>query len=73
MPKDSQLRFCPKCGGQNINIFRWGFLSGPYGLATPPQYHCNDCNYDSGLFPVAESKEELKKIQDKIRKKRKWL
>ena len=71
LPSDVKLRFCPKCGSQKISIFKRGVLSGLYGDATPHQYHCIDCNYKSAIFPVANSKGDLKKIQEKMKKKKK--
>lgn len=68
--QDINLRFCPKCGSQNISVFKEGPASGLYGGVMERQYKCDTCNFRAALFPVADDEEELKKIQKKLGKKK---
>ena len=65
--KESKLRFCPKCGSQNLRADYKSFaLIGGAGQA---EYYCKDCGLKSILFLVAKDEIELKKIQKDLKKK----
>ena len=61
--KESKLRFCPKCGSQNLNV---NFKSFALSIAGQPEYVCKKCGLKSALFPIAKDEEELRKIQKKL-------
>jgi len=65
--KESRLRFCPKCGGQDIISISSKSLALLGGGS--PEYYCRDCELKSVLFPIAKDEAELKKIQKKLKKK----
>jgi len=64
--KESRLRFCPKCGGQNISANSKSFAL--FGMGSP-EYYCRDCKLKSVIFPIAKDEKELIKVQKKLRKK----
>lgn len=66
--EESKLKFCPKCGGQNIisaSSKGWALLGGG-----SPEYYCRDCELKSVLFPIAKDEVELKRIQKKLKRKK---
>ena len=68
-PHSILFRFCPRCGSQRIEETKNGqFLDGILYHATPSQLRCSQCGYTSVFFPVADNKEELIKIQKKLKK-----
>jgi len=64
--KSSKLRFCPKCGTQNIHLKSY---SGPMATGGAG-YVCRDCGHKAIMFPVAKNEEFLKKAQRKLGKKK---
>ena len=64
--KESKLRFCPRCGRQNISANSKSFAL----MGGSIEYYCRDCELKSVLFPIAKDEIELKRIQKKLKSKK---
>ena len=64
------IRFCPKCGSTDFEEVREGNVMGdftaPYG--DTPKLRCKKCGYTAKIFPEVETKEELEKIKEGLKK-----
>jgi predicted RNA-binding Zn-ribbon protein involved in translation (DUF1610 family) len=67
-PRSVRLGFCPKCGGQRVRTSNKNLA---IFIPTHAQYHCLDCDFQGPTLPEAHNEEDLKKIQAKLRNKKK--
>ncbi len=59
-----ETKICPKCKKSNFCIENnTSFLGGETGW-----YHCNNCGFESAIFPTIENKNEIRKVEIKDKK-----
>jgi DNA-directed RNA polymerase subunit M/transcription elongation factor TFIIS len=70
---DIKLKFCPKCGSEKLELSSDGkikvFGAGILETFGPRLLKCQNCGYESRLFPMAKDKKELLKIQENYKRK----
>ncbi len=49
-----EKRFCPKCESENVNID----ITATAVIGKPQMWRCNDCGYESYIFPEKEINNE---------------